>query len=132
MWLRCITICVLANFGLSRSLLDLESPSPASECTDTLHVYDPLPGVGLGHVAASHAAVMETFARAGVKVSIHDCTGEIWDGLRAPCTTRVSPSLVEVYSPASDDVCGVAPPPGGAVDVDTLRTRVKSTPGFSA
>jgi hypothetical protein len=68
MWLRCIMICLLPNFGWSRSLL--ESSSPPRECTDTLHAYDPLPGVGLGQVVASYAAVIETFARVGRAVRL--------------------------------------------------------------
>jgi hypothetical protein len=102
----------------------------AGECTDTLHAYDPLPGVGLGQVAASHAAVMETFAREGVRVSIHDCAGEKRDRLRASCTNRVSPSLLELYTPASEYVCGIAPPPGLAfVDGQHNWTGVKADPG---
>jgi hypothetical protein len=64
-----------------------------------------------------------------VRVSIHDCAEENRDGLRAACAKRVSPSVLELYTPASDDACGVAPPPGLAfVDGQHNWTAVNADP----
>ena len=102
-WLRCVAICLLTRVGYSKA---------PGECSTVLHVYDTLPGVGLGQVAASHAAVMETFSRRKIGVSIHDCALKKEYELKASCTERVSSSLLELYTPASEFSCGVAPPPG--------------------
>ena len=102
-WLRCVAICLLTRVGYSKA---------PGECSTVLHVYDTLPGVGLGQVAASHAAVMETFSRRKIGVSIHDSALKKENELKASCTERVSSSLLELYTPASEFSCGVAPPPG--------------------
>ena len=121
-WLRCVAVCLLMRVGYSKA---------PDECSTVLHVYDPLPGVGLGQVAASHAAVMETFSRRNIGVSIHDCALKKEYELRASCTERVSSSLLEMYTPASEFSCGVAPPPGlTLLDGQENWTNARANRGF--